>query len=442
MRISVRGGWLISSSGSQAVNALAGMLTNVLYARALGLHDVGLVALVNAIGMLSTVFLDRGIGAWMTRALAARDISIRQSLLVTIRAATPGLAILASIGLTVPLAATRIPADVAFVCLFGVPFIAAFWIFQVGLSMTQGLSLPNLRSAGVALNGFLTLGFTALVLFFGGGAPSAMIATIVAYLVVGLIMIYLSGRRGEEPRLANTRITFRRIIRSSRPLFGSNIVTYAVSAGDILLAGAILSTAQVGQYQIAKKIAQAAVLPLIATLPMVFGKISSRHDAERKDFIVRFVQVSSTYFVVALALGWFFFPTLIPLFFGANYSQIAIITLVLMAAFQFQFFRDLLSVYVNSKEDYARSFRVNLLTALTFILLAFSFSSIMTLSMFTAITLITFCLGFVFHLSLSWRKDQWDRKGILQLTACTGALVLVICFIQLFPSWPGSPSPS
>lgn len=429
----LNGGWLISSSGSQAVNAAAGMLTNVVYARSLRLEEVGFIALVNAIGMFSTVFIDRGIGAWMTRALAAGEISFRNTLDVVLNAARPALA-----GLTVAAALVffldpMLPPGWSATCGYSILFVVCFWVFQVGLSFTQGLNLSGLRSIGVVLNGALTLGSTAIVLGFGGGLHGALLATLSAYLVVGLFLIAVSAVSSNKPIPRQRRIHPRRALRSSRALFGSNVVTYAVSSGDILLASLLFSPSQVGQYQIAKKVAQATVLPLIATLPMVLGKMSSRDEESRRKFMSRFIRVSAIGFSGLLIIGSFVLPVVMPWLFGNEYNGVTLLTLVLACAYQFQFLRDLLSVYANSRGLYTRSLIVNVLTASVFLALVAASSTMIDIVLFASTMMLSFLFGFAAHVFLLHRTDMWERSRVVKLVASTCGLVICLISVQTFP---------
>ncbi|MDR7160109.1 oligosaccharide flippase family protein [Arthrobacter sp. BE255] len=427
------GGWLISSSGSQAVNAIAGMLTNVVYARSLRLDEVGLIALVNAIGMFSTVFVDRGIGAWMTRALAAGEISFLNTMEIVFKAARPALAGFALAGATVFVLSPTLPPGWSATCVYSILFIACFWIFQVGLSFTQGLNLAGLRSIGVVLNGVLTLGCTALALGVGGGLSGALSATLAAYLAVGLLLIGASAMSSNKPIPRQRRIPPRRALRASRALFASNIVTYAVSSGDILLASLLFAPSQIGQYQIAKKVAQATVLPLIATLPMMLGRISARNEENRREFVSRFIRFSAIGFSALLLVGSLILPFAMPWLFGNEYDGVTLLTLVLACSYQFQFLRDLLSVYSNSRGLYTRSLIVNVLTALTFLALVAALSTVINLVLFAFTMMLSFVIGFAAHMFLLHRKDMWERKRVNRLVTSTCGLIVCLIGIQALP---------
>lgn len=429
----VSGSWLISSSGAQAVNAAAGMLTNVIYARSLSLADVGLIALVNAVGMFSTVFLDRGMGAWMTRALAAREVTFRNTLSIVVRAARPGLTTMVLVGVGLAFFAPMLPAGTVLVSTYSIFFVLSFWIFQVGLSFTQGLDLPGLRSIGTVLNGFLTLAGTFLVLSFGGGIAGALVATIVAYFAVGLALIGISAKTKRAPVNSYRRTNSKRAIRSARPLFGSNIVTYAISSGDVLVASLFFSTSQVGQYQIAKKVAQAAVLPLIATLPMVLGKISARDERQRRHFILKFVRASTIGFSLTLFLGSGLLPFAIPILFGQSYRDTVGLTLVLMTAYQFQFLRDLLSTYANSRQLYSRSLVANIATVCFFLIVALSLNRTVDLTLFATVTLAAFLIGFSLHLFFMLRNDKWETQNLLKLAVLSISLIAILGVVQVIP---------
>lgn len=422
-----KGGWLISSSGSQAVNAAAGMLTNVVYARNLQLDDVGYIAVINALGMFSTVFVDRGIGAWMTRALAAGEVSFQNTLIIILRAARPAIVGLVTITILMVLLDPVLPTTWKTVCIFSLLFIVCFWIFQVGLSFTQGLNLSGLRSIGVVLNGILTLGSTLLVFWFGGRLEAALMCTIAAYGTVGLLLIALSACSSNKPQPTQRRIHPVRAIRASRALFGSNVVTYAVSSGDVLLASIFLTPSQVGQYQIAKKVAQAAVLPLIASLPMVLGRMSAMTESKRIRFISRFIRLAVWGFSGILIAGSIVLPSAMPWLFGDAYSNITLITLMLAGAYQFQFLRDLLSVYANSRGLYTRSLLANILTAFTFLAMTALFGKTMSLILFAAVLVLSFLLGFALHLLLLHRSDRWERNDLARLIvpSCSLAICLL-----------------
>lgn len=419
------GSWIVSSSAAQVLTALAGLMTNVIYARSLPLGDVGAIALVNSIGTMATVFLDRGAGAWITRNVPAGKSSMVDARVAVLRATIPGVAIGAVLIVVILLSVGQDAVLSQALLLATIPFTISVWFFQAGLSFAQARRATDVRSFSIVLNGLLTLAITAVVLWVGGGVIAAVVASSVAYIGAGAILWFTCARgdTGYSPRLDHAQV-----MREARPLFGANIVTFAVGVGDIFLATALLTPAGVGQYQIAKKIAQAATLPLIATLPVALGRFAGMATGQRHRLVLKFALAASVMFITVGFTGWIVFPWLIPLTFGTNFGSITGLVLILLIAFEMQFFRDLLTALSNASGRYRRGLVSGTVTAATLIAGSLLAGNAPSPAQFAAVIVLGYGSGVVFHILCGAAFREWAGRMLLALT-CGVMLVLVVGFV-------------
>jgi O-antigen/teichoic acid export membrane protein len=345
---------------------------------------------------MATVFLDRGTGAWITRSVPAGLSNIASARRTLLRAALPGLLVGISIVLIVLPFADNDGLSNPSILLATIPFTLSIWFFQAGLSFAQAGRAATVRSFSIILNGVLTLGITGVVLILGGDVLAALAASSLAYFIAGAVLWIRCARNTGES--GSTQTTYAQAMRESKSLFGANIVTFAVGVGDILLASVILSPAGVGQYQIAKKVAQAATLPFIATLPVALGQLSSIASESRQRLVFKFTLAASTVFLVAGAVSWAALPYLLPLAFGAEFGSITGLVLVLLVAFELQFFRDLLTVLSNAEGRFRRGFISASATASTLLLGTVLLGTSVSTAGFAMIMVAAYGFGVVVHL--------------------------------------------
>lgn len=418
--------WVAGSSFAQIGNAASGLGTNIIYARSMPLHDVGIIALINSLAMVLYVFLDRGLGTWITRNVASGRTDVRRAGYFVLRAFVPGGVSLLLVSLGGAVFGAQLSPDVRTVALLALPLTLAFWAFQAALSFVQGADLPNARSSGILLNGLSTLGATAIVVFvFNWGVAGAVLVSALAYFGVALWLACFAHRRQTQSTISSIeKIEYRTAILEARPLLGSNILTQLLGVGDVLIAGLLLPTTVVGQYQVAKKTAQAVVLPLTAALPMVLGKFSGITSPLRDRLFFQLAGVSACIFFVALVVATAFAHWAMSLAFGQSFGQLTLLVIVLLMAYSLQFFRDLIGVYVTARGNFARHFKVSL-TGVAFLALA---TAIVVLPARTPESLasslaLAFLSGVAVHLSILVRDRIWTQT---QYKLSALALVLYV----------------
>ncbi len=335
------GGWFFSSAGAQAMAALIGFFTNVVYARTLSLSEVGEIALVTAAALFSAVFADRGFGTWVTRNVASAVVSPRTASVFLLRASFPAWiagGVVVSMLLFSYGAVNSVPSLFRYAPQWWVLLIT-FTLFQGVISLSQGTGQTSLRSTVIVVNSVATLGGVLVAAFFAPSASLYLWAGALGYLIaaaVGLGGLLRQLGPGADPLTAPGYGTARK---ESLPLLATNAITYAMGAGDVLVLGLFVGPSQVGLYQTAKKLAQAVSLPWSTVVPVLIGRMARSEDPRR--LVRKFAAAASAYFVLAaltaLLLGSWILSTL----FGSPFAAAEPELVALMIAFGLQLARDL-----------------------------------------------------------------------------------------------------
>lgn len=436
-KIGARGtGWLAGSSLAQVINAAAGFATNIIYARTLPLHDVGLIALINSMAMLLYVVLDRGVGTWLTRNVASGRLTLNSSVSMVLRAAVPGIiALLLGLGLLLALASYLGP-DLITIATLTLPMTLAFWLFQASLAFAQGANMPHSRSLAISANGLATLAITAIVLLvFKTGVVGAALFSALIYASVACWLTRNTLKR--VPTGFRHKVPYAVAIKEAQPLFGSNVVTQLLGVGDVLIAGLFMSSSVVGQYQIAKKTAQAAVLPLMSALPMVLGQLSNLSAPRRIELTVKLAVISTLLFSAVVVFLYFFADWALTLAFGDNYGALRVLVIGLMMAYGLQFFRDLLGVLATSYGNFHRHFQISLaglgLLIVLIVTVVMSVRSAESLALMLGVTLL---LGVCIHLILLYRDGiAGNRLFAVLLGSVSTHLCLCVVLYSASAGW-------
>lgn len=345
-----RGAWLLSNSGAQAFSAALGMLTNVVYARSYGLSVVGLMGVLAASAAITVMLMDRGTGAWVTRALAQKQVSLRMSAKVIVAGAVLPALLATALLVAVSFGWLSLPAALANAVFWLIPFSLSFWVYQAALSFAQGMGNDHLRAVLIVSNASCTL-----LLTLGGGLIShsfamAAWASLLGYFVVGaggLAAQFWSSKAAEWPK--TSILDVRSSLRQARAYWISNLLNYTVANVDLLVAGALLRPEAVGAYQLARKLAQAVILPFIASLSLLLGKASARSVELGRVLVKQFLLVALTLTSVGgsvlVALSFW----LVPLLFDVQGGVVVPSLGVLLVAFALQLVRDTLSTQANAE---------------------------------------------------------------------------------------------
>ncbi|MGV8896362.1 MAG: oligosaccharide flippase family protein [Rhodoglobus sp.] len=406
----LRGTWLLSASAAQLISAIAGFLTNLVYARTLQPADVGFIALVNSVAMIWAVFLDRGLGSWMTREVAAGTVTLQRSLQIALRAAIPGVAVLFAFSIVGSYVQPLLRLDLR-LALVLVPMVLSFWVYSLSISLSQGANRSSIRAIAITLNGILTLGFTVLLALFCQDPIVFILGSAIAYLAVGIGLAIVCVRGSSK--VVNP-VAYSGALRAASPLFGSNLVTYLTSVGDIVLLSIFAPAADVGRYQVAKKLAQAVTLPLGAGLSVALGRMSARPMVERGVLAGKIGALASAAFLGTIVGTAIFGPALIPSVFGSSYADLTALVLILMVASQVQFLRDLFTALAVSNGRFTTAFRVNL-GGLILLLLGtgsvVGFSGELAPPALALLLILSYSAAFVAHLLIARARRELTRGG-------------------------------
>src|SRR5664280_1575605 len=172
--------WVSVAVVGQIVALFAGLLTNLLYARLLPPADIGRLGLVSALAGLAMVVGEFGLHNWLTRALAANDLSLAAACLLIIGAVplvTAGIGTMvglicatSTIGKSMNLSASQFSL---------IPELAvSLSLYQAALTLTQGTGAFRLRAFTMLANGVLTAICTAVILRTRQSVDAAVHATV------------------------------------------------------------------------------------------------------------------------------------------------------------------------------------------------------------------------------------------------------------------------
>lgn len=365
-----RHAWWATNAGAQVLSAVSGMVTNILYARLLNLSDIGVIALANAIAALGSVVVDRGFGTWLTRELSSRPASTREIYWTACKISLFPFGVVAAVAAALWIFGTN--GFISRAAIASLPLLLCLWFYQLGISICQGRRLAGIRSAGVAMNGVLTLILTAAFVHIWPSPDVATAVSAVAYLICAGWLVVMVRPSEREEKGSDRPLQRSAIVAESRPFFVSNLAVFALSSGDAIGASLLLSPADVGLYQLSKKISQGLVLPAISVLPVLFGKFMVENAGQRVSRCVKIsVLISCLVSTVGLALRAFG-STIFNVFFGHQLASIGSILAILAIAFGFQFVKDLWCVLLNSLAIDRRVAIINLSTALLFVLIVCS----------------------------------------------------------------------
>jgi O-antigen/teichoic acid export membrane protein len=325
--------WVFKASGAQIVAVVSGAVTNLLYARLLPLEDVGRLAVIIALASALGVLADLGLQILLTREVASGQLSAADAagvllawlpvllvgwwlMLVGVLAVQPD--VVHSLGVR--------SGNVVLVLEWAFTFL----LFQCTSSLAQAMGRFNIRSALMVANALATTSLTGALLLLDASLPAAVHASALAYasaaVIGGLVLT-----RGRPVRLMSIT-ALRKLARSARPIWTNAMLTFVIVGADVIFASLALSLAEVGQYQILKKVALSLTAPMATLLPLFFARFSSA-GADAREAMYRRVQARMALLVGAGVLV--VAPVIEPavrLAFGPQYAPGAELTLVLIVS--------------------------------------------------------------------------------------------------------------
>lgn len=288
---------LVASLASKAVVALLGLITIPLYVKYLGLDAYGLVGFFASVQAVVS-FLDFGLPATLTRALASRRSGLSESgdahdLVHTFELAYLALTVLA-----------------CSVVVVAAHWLAAYWLQSTSMdteSLTTVLMLASLALAsmwpsllyGAALEGLerqqilarltaaLAILRTAITLAAVYFQPT-LVTFFVVQIAMGLVQSYLTRRQmlNALPR-TETRPNWRwSIIRNSRQFASSmtviGIAAIALTQLDKLILSAVLPLQEFGVYVLAATLAGGLYVLISPTFSIVYPAFSRLWSTSRQ----------------------------------------------------------------------------------------------------------------------------------------------------------------
>jgi O-antigen/teichoic acid export membrane protein len=311
--------------------------------------------------------------------------------------------------------------------MYALPLVASQVIFQLGMASCQGRQMPRERAIGIAGNAGLTLIISWATLTIAANAFIVILASSVAYIVAGLSMV--GAAWADEKSEHSVATTIQRpplnravLIRNARAMYGTNVVVQLISNADVNIAALLLPPSAVGQYQIARKLAQGVTMPMISILPVMFGRIANLCQAQRSNIAAK-LAIGFTLFIVSLALfGHYAVGQVVRMLFGESFIVIVPICMMLISAFFMQFLKDLMATIANAGRQDILAFFVNCAvglvavgTGLTFLALS---PGLVTLSSYGLVPLVYYFCGVVMFVVWLPRRGVWSARMSLLILTC------------------------
>lgn len=433
--------WIPVASGAQMVALAAGAATNILYARILSPAVIGEFAVSVAVATVIVLLADSGLELLLTRELAQRSREASQVIGVLVGAIPVLVVGWWALFYSGSVALHRIWGILGFAwphALLVLEYALAFSIFQITLTLCQGLGLFERRSAVVAANGILTSLVTAVWLSISGSLSSAIHATAAAYVAVAVLALYpiLRSSRFQLPTVKEVW----RLMRAARPIWINSAITFSGGAADVLLAATVLPLAAVGYYRIFKSIAAMFLAPFTTLLPLLYSHFASlaRSDQARLYTKIRLGAIGAiTALLVASAP---FFAWAIQLTFGERYATRPAVLLAIIIAGGLAFSHNLLGYVATANGIFWIPLVINSGVTLVFFSLAPVLAGQIGLNGFVVASITANVAGLVIAAFLT-RTLVFTGAGTLTLwpvAAFAGAIGLAL-WLWRIPSWLGIP---
>jgi O-antigen/teichoic acid export membrane protein len=355
-----RRAWVPLASGAQIGALVCGAATNLLYARLLAPAEIGRLAVLVALATGLVLVADSGLQLLLAREMARGATPAGVALAVLVRA----LPLLVFAWWAVLFAGGRLLGVLWHP--LGVPVPAALYVlelglalclFQIGLTLHQGLGSYGRRSLLLLANGVLTTATTAVVFGLSASLGAAVHATAAAYAAVGVAGLLPLVRRERLPCVPLREV--RALAARARPLWVNSGVTFAVSSADVLLAAALLPIASVGYYQILKKLALVVLAPLTTLLPLLYASFSRLPDLARAQALRRAHMLACGLIAGGLVAAAPVFPSLIGFTFGSKVAGLSILLVALIAIGGLQFSHNLFGYFLTAGGSFRRPLLIN-----------------------------------------------------------------------------------
>lgn len=340
-----------------------GAVTNVLYARLLAPEQIGRLAILVAAATGIVVVADGGLQLFLTRAIARGET----------RAGAASGALLSALPVNVCLVWLVVVGGEAITSSLWGAFVGrdslvlvielalSLVLYQVGLTLYQGLGWFGGRAWLLVGNGVATTAITAAMLTIDQSVSTAVHATAAAYLALGVAAIACVQRRHGLVKVPFRDV--RRWLRQARGLWLNSGLGFITTSADVLLAATVMPIAAVGYYQVLKKLSLAILAPLAAVLPLVYSHLAASSRERQSSFVrrVEFAGVGSV--AVGLLIAAPYVQPLVEAVFGTTYADHAAILLALVAIGAIQFSHNLLGYVCAAAGEFYRPLWMNITVA-------------------------------------------------------------------------------
>lgn len=311
---------------TRVIVVITGVATSVVTARALGPEGRGAFFYVFTFASLTTQLATLGVHLSNT-VLVARDPTLLKSLFANSAwISLVGGTAFAAIGIVVLALGSFEPVGWRWLmCTLAlVPaFVANLMIanLYVGIGKTTEFNLINVAS------GVISLASACIGALLGFDAGQLILVLTALNVLVSGALVFWTFARFEVPLRFNPGLLKSSFGLSARAFF-VNGVSFAVLRMNVLIIGFFAGPAQVGFYSIGAQVFDVATIIPVAFATVLFPALFQA-DAPWKLLRKTVIRVS-IFMSVALAIGAALTPTLLPLFFGIEFSPAVAVTLALL----------------------------------------------------------------------------------------------------------------
>jgi O-antigen/teichoic acid export membrane protein len=318
------------------------VVSGVLVARMLTVHDRGVVALVAVVPLILMQVGTLGVPRAITFEAARRGGSAGSALSTAIPVASIQILGILSVGIATAALVSAGRPDVGPVAFLGLAYVPFGVVSQYGLAALQGLGSYRTFNL-IRLTPAVSYATFALIFFaLGGASVTSLIVSWVSSGAVGAVLVLVAVRPELRVERANARhhdasppptgyilrFGVRSLVGSLSPLGSMGL--------DQVIVGLALSPAVLGLYVVASSICNLPQLVAQSFGVIAYPHLASLSGEPQGRAIVRLVVTTSLVSGLVVAALELAAGLIIPLFFGPAYSQaVPLARVLLLAAFLF-----------------------------------------------------------------------------------------------------------
>ncbi|MEK6749687.1 MAG: oligosaccharide flippase family protein [Pseudomonadota bacterium] len=327
------------------IGAPAGFAVNILIARLLSPHDVGVYFL-----MVSLVLAAVAVAQWGLQIAVVRLVSealgqglggrARGAVFAVLKIGVIGACIVAlavgSIGGRVLTQHFGAPQQLQDAIWYGAAWIVALTLLNLMAETFRGLQDYRLATIfGGPAHSILLLGFLGTVFFIQGKCSLSSVLWLCVVLSAFLVVVAAAAMRRHIARMAgDTRVRVAEVLGLGWPLMITSLAIFFVTQIDLWIIGAYRNSDEVAVYGAAARLVQLVVMPMLivnAVIPPIISALYAQGKIRQLERIVRTAALLSAVPAFAASLIFVFAAEPILNLVYGHYYQSGAIVLILVS---------------------------------------------------------------------------------------------------------------